>query len=86
MFDHVHVTQTGVCLYKILNKSIAISSMLQPLVNDEHTKMKLTKYSTQDEMDKMTQSFVSRPFFIIHGWFVTKEKLESWQTRARDGN
>ena len=40
MFDHVHVTQTGVCLYKILNKSIAISSMLQPLVNDDHTKMK----------------------------------------------
>ena len=40
MFDHVHVTQTGVCLYKILNKSIAISSTLQPSLNDVHTKMK----------------------------------------------
>ena len=50
MFDHVHVTQTGVCLCKILNKSIAISSTLQPLVNDEHTKIKLTKYSTVHSM------------------------------------
>ena len=40
MLDHVHVTQTGVCLYKILNKSTEISSTLQTSLNDVHTKMK----------------------------------------------